>query len=170
LRLPGQRIRASTVGVQTRIDSLERSLAQQQALGQDNISYGGAANLPHVSEAAMVVAGRLHAKATALAVSTCYRADNGSGIPDPYGPACPDGTSESYAYRLNTPMPRGGAGIVGFVSTAPTNDTIGMGGSLTDTDGPIFKAGLGVWIAGEICQLRPLTWCTTASRVAGVSS
>jgi hypothetical protein len=107
----------------------------------------------------MVVAAKLHRQATFLAATTCYRSDDGTATPDAYGPACPNGAGGSYGYRANTPaIPLEGGG--GFVSSSSSpGDTIGLGGSLTDTDGPILKQALGVWVAGgELSFFGDFSW------------
>jgi hypothetical protein len=150
IRLHGLGIPHATLHLQATMRSVELPLKQHESIGSSTITYGGATSaLAGQTQVAMVVAAKLHDSATLLAATTCYRNDNGAPPPYAYAPGCPNGATQSYAYRVNAPAASPvGEGVLVFSAPGSADSASGQGGSFTDSDGPTYVGGLGLWLAG----------------------
>jgi hypothetical protein len=155
LHLHGVGRSTAAIRLQSTFRSTEKALPQRESIGSDTVTYGTELPFAGATEIATVVSAKLHAGATLLADGFCVRADDGAPPPDAYSPACPGGRSASFSFRLG---PTGEFGVIGlFGSPVPSSTSsasnVGMGGSFTDTSGPSYTHGLGVWIAGVTLNL-----------------
>jgi len=151
LRLHGEQQRRAGVHLQTSIRSAEASLPERESMGSSTVTFGGSTPFAAATQTFMLVGARLHAGAALLAASSCSRSDTGAPPPYAYSAACPGGASSSYAWHLGGAVPaarEGGVAVIGLPGTA-LGDTTGLGGSFTDSDGPTYVGGLGVWLAGD---------------------
>jgi hypothetical protein len=85
-----------------------------------------------------------------LAATSCSRADSSAPPPYAYSSACPGGSSASYAWEIGGGLPAGRQGVAVFgMPGSVFGSTTGLGGSFTDSDGPTYVGGVGVWVAGD---------------------
>lgn len=147
LHLHGEEQRRAQVHLQTSVRSLEATLPERESMGSSTVTYGADVPFAGATQVVDVVAAKLHPTATVLADSLCVRSDTGAPPPYAFSPACPGGSSSGMSYRLAN-SEAGGGGIVFVGVPGSTNDPNGLGGSFTDSDGPTYLGGLGLWLAG----------------------
>lgn len=150
LHLHGEEQSSAQVRLQRSHRSLEAGLPEDVSMGANTISYGTDVDFTGATQTASVVAAKLHPDATLLARTECLRADQGAAPPYAFSPACPGGASNSISYQLNLPAGAPGRyGVVYVASFTGGGSPNGLGGSFTDSDGPRYVGGVGVWIAGD---------------------
>jgi hypothetical protein len=147
LHLHGQAQRSARVHLQSSFRSVEALLPERESMGSSTVTYGTDVAFAGATQVFDVVAATLHPKATVLADSLCVRSDSGAPPPYAFSPACPGGSSSGMSYRLADSQ-AGGGGIVFVGVPGSTHDPNGLGGSFTDSDGPTYLGGLGVWLSG----------------------
>ncbi|MDQ1747377.1 MAG: hypothetical protein QOD07_1640 [Frankiaceae bacterium] len=138
------------VHLQAPFRSLETPMTQRESIGSSTITYGGSASFANATDILTIVSAKVHANATLVAATGCWRSDTSAPPPYAYSPACPGGHVQGYAYRINAPAGGVGAQEVAVFagSLTPTNPPNGVGGSIADSDGPAYVGGLAVWVDG----------------------
>jgi hypothetical protein len=145
LRLHGVGKSRAKVALQSTFRSMETTLAAHESIGSTTITYGGSASFPNVSQILTIVGVKYHPGATVLADSLCWRSDSGAPPPYAYSPACPGGNTQSYGYRIASPLGPAGGGGVFAGQIVPSGTPNGIGGSFVDSDGPTYAGGVAVW-------------------------
>jgi len=149
LRLHGLGSSHAKVHMQSSFRSLETTMTPHESIGSSTITFGSAASFQQPDQIMLVMAIKMHPKATLLADSECVRSDTGAAPPYAFSPACPGGQTMSYAYEVNPAGPIGAGGVGVFAgSLVPGGDPNGVGGSFVDSDGPTYVGGLSVWVHG----------------------
>jgi hypothetical protein len=150
IRLHGLGKTHANVHLQAKSRSIETTLPQQESIGSSTITFGAPVSFPSIDNVLLVVGVKLHASATVLADSACWRSDSAVAPPYAYSPACPGGHTTGVSYRVLLPATGAGAGGVGVFagSLTPNGNPTGVGGSFVDSDGPTYVGGLAVWTDG----------------------
>jgi len=104
-------------------------------------------SFPNASSIFTVVGVKLHANATVLADTQCWRSDTGTPPAYAYSPACPGGNTQGFSYRVTAPGGAYGTEGVGVFAgqLVPSGNPTGVGGSFVDSDGPTYAGGIAVW-------------------------
>jgi len=151
LHLHGQVQQHAAVHVQRSLRTLEATLPERESIGASTVSFGANVPFDAATQTFMLVGARLHKGATFLGATSCSRSDTGAPPPYAYSPACPGGGGESFAWQFGGGVPagqEGGVAVIGLPG-AVLGSTTGIGGSFTDSDGPTYVGGVGVWLAGD---------------------
>ena len=146
LRLHGENQRK----LQQSLRTMEANLPERESMGSSTITYGTDVTFASATQAFTLTKARLHPKAEVLAATACSRKDTSTPPAYAFSPACPGGSSFAYAYEIGGgSLPAGyeGVGFIGMPGSQGSPN--GLGGSFTDSDGPTYLGGLGVWIAGD---------------------
>jgi len=154
LHLHGQHLKRSKIHLQRAIRTTEEPLAQHESIGSSTLTFGNEIPFSNATQVASIVAVRLHSASTFKSAVACARADNGAPPPYAYSPLCPRGRTVGWSWAITppaNPVAQGlfGVGVGGADMSDDSSLNSGIGGSITDTDGPTYLGGLGVWIAGE---------------------